>query len=391
MPGSSAMTEAGDPLLPAGRTTAPPSLIRVVLQVLLVVVAVASGLWALSRLASLVLVLMLAALFAYVIAPLVQLGERPIRIAGRRRHLPRAAAIVLVYVLLACGLSVGAALLLPSATRQADEMISQAPAYAQSIVTWEQGWSGYYQRLRLPVEVRQSIDQAVRAGGEAAVESARESFMRLVRALPDLPWLLLVPILAFFLLKDVSGVRRTIITALPFRIRLPGYRVLEDLNATLAAYIRAQLLACVLVGTLCGLGFAVLGVPYSVLLGVLAGALEFIPLVGPALVAVVASVVAALHAPSLVLWTLGFLMVLRLAEDYVIYPRLIGRGVQLHPLVVILAVLTGAELAGVAGMFLAVPAVATASVVVRHWLEWRRTDGAADLTLPPAAAHVPDD
>ena len=349
------------------RATAPPSQTRVVLQVLLIVVGVAFGLWALHRLASVVLVLILAALFAYVIAPLVQLAERPIRIAGRPRRLSRGAAIALVYVLMAGSVSAGAALLLPSATEQVDDMISRAPAYTQSILTWEHGWSRSYERLRIPIELRQSIDQSVLAAGEAAVQSARGSLLALVGALSNLPWLVLIPILAFFLLKDAASFRRTIVTALPHRIRLRGHRLFEELNATLAAYIRAQLLACVLVGSLCGLGFAVLGIPYPVLLGVLAGVLEFIPLVGPLLLAMVASIVGALQAPMLVLWAVGFLGVLRVVEDYVIYPRLIRRGIQLHPLAVIVAVLAGAELDGVAGMFLAVPAVAIASVVYRHW------------------------
>jgi predicted PurR-regulated permease PerM len=68
---------------------------------------------------------------------------------------------------------------------------------------------------------------------------------------------------------------------------------------------------------------------------------------------------------------LAFLGILRVVEDYIIYPRLIRRGTSLHPLAVIVAVLAGAGLAGVAGMFLAVPVVAVASVAFRHWLEWR--------------------
>ena len=144
----------------------------------------------------------------------------------------------------------------------------------------------------------------------------------------------------------------------------------KELDVTLAAYIRAQLLACLLIGSICGIGFAVLGVPYPVLLGALAGVLEFVPLIGPLLAAVVAAVVAALHAPLLALAVCGFLGVLRIVEDYVVYPRLIRRGVHLHPLAVIVAVLAGLELGGVAGMFLAIPAVAVASVVYRHWLEW---------------------
>ncbi len=324
-------------------TTPPPSPTRVALQVILIMVGVAAGFWALDRLASVVLLLILAALFAYVIAPLVQLAAHPIRIAGRPRRLSRAAAISVVYLLLAGGVSAGAALLLPSATEQVDEMIAHAPAYAQSLLTWEHGWSRYYTRLRLPAELRKGIDQSVRAAGDAAVESGRKSLFTLITALSNLPWLVLIPILAFFLLKDAASLRRTVLTALPHRVRLRGHLLFDDLNATLAAYIRAQLLACVLVGVLCGLGFAVIGIPYSVVLGVLAGVLEFIPLVGPLVLATVAAIVAALQAPILAFWVIVFLVVLRVVEDYVIYPRLIRRGIELHPLAVIVAVLGGAE------------------------------------------------
>jgi predicted PurR-regulated permease PerM len=366
---------------------AAPSQTRVVLQVVLIIGGVALGFWVLQRLAAVVLVLIVAALFAYVIAPLVQLAERPIRILGRPRRLSRAAAIALVYVLMAGSISGGAVLLLPSATEQVNDMIVRAPAYAQSILAWEHGWSRYYDRVRIPRELRQGIDQSALAAGEAALESIRGSLLALVGALSYLPWLLLIPILAFFLLKDAATLRRTVVKALPHHGRLRGHRLFEELNATLAAYIRAQLLACVVVGSLCGVGFAVLGIPYPVLLGVLAGVLEFIPLVGPLVLATVAAGVAALHAPILALWALGFLGVLRLIEDYVIYPRLMRRGIHLHPLAVILGVLGGAELDGVAGMFLAVPTVAIASVVYRHWVEWRRDDDVGDATIPVARAQ----
>jgi predicted PurR-regulated permease PerM len=78
---------------------------------------------------------------------------------------------------------------------------------------------------------------------------------------------------------------------------------------------------------------------------------------------------------------IAFLVLLRLGEDYIVYPRLLGRSIHLHPLAVIVAVLAGAELAGVSGMFLALPAVAISSVTFRHWLDW---DEDAGLSGSPA-------
>jgi predicted PurR-regulated permease PerM len=350
---------------------APPSQLHIILQVLLIVVAVALGLWALYELAAVVFVLILAALFAYVVEPLVQLAECETRITGRPRRLSRGTAVAVVYVVLAGSISLGSVLLLPSVIEQVSDMIARAPMYSQSLLTWEQGWSKYYERLRIPPELRQGIDQAVLAAGNAAIESARGLLVAGLNVVSHLPWLILIPILAFFFLKDAKNIRRTIVIALPHRVQLRGHRLFEEMDATLAAYVRAQLLACVVVGVLCGLGFAVLGIPYPVLLGMLAAILEFIPLVGPLLLATLAAFVGALHAPVLALWVFAFLGILRVVEDYVIYPRLIRRGISLHPLAVIVAVLAGAGLAGVAGVFLAVPVTAVASVAFRHWLEWR--------------------
>ncbi len=353
---------------------APVSQSRAVLRDLLVVVAVVASLWVVHRLGRIVLVLILAMFFAYVIAPLVELAQRPVSLRGRPRCLPRGAAIAVVYLLLAGGIGAGAAILWPSATQQLNDAIANVPTYTESFRTWERGWTRYYERLRIPVELRHSIDESVLGAGDAAVAYTRGSLLALIDVLSDVPWLILVPVLAFLLLKDAADIRRTILVALPHRIQLRSHRLFEELNFTLACYVRAQLIACVVVGTLCGVGFALLGNPYAVLLGLIAAVLEFIPLIGPLVLATIAVVIAALHDPMLAFWTAVFLAVLRVAEDYVIYPRLIGRDIQLRPLVVILAVLAGAELDGIAGIFIAIPVVALVTVVGRHWLEWRGRD-----------------
>ena len=132
-----------------------------------------------------------------------------------------------------------------------------------------------------------------------------------------------------------------------------------------------------------------IGVPYALFFGVIAGLLEFIPLVGPLAVAVGATLVVSFHSITQAVWVLAFLGALRLAQDYVIFPRLVRRGIPMHPLGVILAILSGAELAGVAGIFLAIPAVAVLSVLHRHLLEYRGSGGLVSELLTPAQS-APD-
>jgi predicted PurR-regulated permease PerM len=358
---------------------------RAILRDLLIVASVGAAIWVAHRLGRIVLVLVLAMFFAYVIAPLVELLQHPVSVRERSLRLSRGVAIAVIYLVLAGGIAAVTAVLWPSAAGQIDHAIANAPRYTESFRLWERGWTRYYERLRIPLELRHSIDESVLGAGDAAVAYARGSLLALIGVLSDVPWLVLVPVLAFLMLKDAAAIRRTLLLALPHRIQLRGHRLFEELNATLAAYVRAQLIACVVVGGLSGIGFALLGNPYAVLLGVMASVLEFIPLIGPMVVAVVAVVIAALHDPVLAVWTAAFLTVLRVVEDYVIYPRLIGRDIHLHPLVVILAVLAGVELDGIAGIFIAVPVVAVATVAGRHWLEWRGRDAEAELLEPEAS------
>jgi predicted PurR-regulated permease PerM len=349
-----------------------PSQTRVAFQVMFGVAAVALGLWLVYRLASVLLILVLSTVFAYVIAPLVRVVSRPIRIAGRPRALPRAAAIGFVYVLVAVAIWIGVSLLLPILTAQMEDVAAKTPAYTRSIVAWGDGLTRYYQRVRIPAELRKAIDRSASDGIETVTTWARNGLLSVVGALAYAPLFVLIPILAFLLLNEAPHLLPRVVDVVPDRQRDRTLHLIEDLNAALAAFIRAQLVACALVGTICGIIFAVLAVPYAVLLGVLAGVLEFIPLVGPVVVAVVAGIVAALHGPGLALWVLGALGVFRVVHDYVIYPRLVGHTLALHPFVVVMAVLAGAELGGIAGLFLAVPVAAMLSVVVRHWLTWNR-------------------
>jgi predicted PurR-regulated permease PerM len=335
-------------------------------RLILTILAVAVAGLLLYRLERVVLVLILALFFAYLMAPLVAAADRRLRAIHTPPRISRGLAIGVVYLVFAGLVGGSVAALLPTVSQQIDDVVSRAPAYTQSVRSWEAGWVLSYQRLRLPAEVRKRIDQTLVDTADVAVVSLRESLVAGFGGLSYLPWLVLIPVLSFFLLKDAEVLRQSALDALPERFRRHASGLLGDLNITLAAYIRAQLAACVLVGAICGVGFAALGVPYAVLLGVLAGVLEFVPLAGPLALAVIAAIVAALHAPVLAFWTAGFLGSLRVIEDYVIYPRLVGKGMRLHPLAVILAVLAGVELGGLAGIFLAVPVVAAMSVVWRH-------------------------
>ncbi len=349
---------------------------RAVLRLIFIILAVAGIIWGLYLIQGVILLVVLAIFFAYLISPLVQFVSRPFKLRTRERIMPRPVAIGIVYLLLFGSLGLTIYLLLPSLGTQITEFLKQAPGYFSGAGKRAASFDSIYDKLQLPAAVRRAAnDQVTRAltGAQAYVE--QEAPGLIAAALGYLPWLVLIPILAFFFLKDVDVFRRAALQLLPRgRMRWRGDELFQDINSTLAAYIRAQLTACLLIGTFCSIGFFVIGLPYWLALGIVAGLLEFIPLAGPLVVAVLAVAVASFSSGHQAGVTLLFLSVLRIVHDYAIYPRIIGQGIHLHPLAVVLAILAGEELAGLPGIFLAIPVIAIASVAHRHWMEHRGGD-----------------
>jgi predicted PurR-regulated permease PerM len=364
---------------------------RSVLRVILIVLTVAVTLWIIVKLTGVILLLILSIFFSYFVYPMVAFLSRPVRIAGRQLAVPRSLAIALAYIIIVGAIVIGIYFLAPRLGSQFPEFTEQARAYWVAMGGKTQGLVEYFRSHQMPGPMLDAINGAIPSLIERVSQTVSSVLTNMVGWLAFIPWLVLIPVLSFFLLKDVDTFRRSALQMLPKgRWRWRGDEFFQDINSTLAAYIRAQLTACLFIGLVCALGFTLLGMPSPLVLGVIAGVCEFVPLVGPLLVAVIAAVLALLHAGGFSAFlVLLFLAVLRIVQDYVIYPRLIGQGIHLHPLAVIIAILSGAELAGVAGIFLAIPVVAILTVSYRHWLEHRGSEGLADLLEPaPLGADV---
>jgi predicted PurR-regulated permease PerM len=355
---------------------------RALLRVILMLLAVAATMWILYALRGVILLVVLAIFFAYLLAPLVEFACRPFTVRGHAHAMPRALAIGLVYLLLLGTLVLAAALLLPRVGTQITQFAQEAPSYLDLVRSRALGWTTSYEEYRLPAVVRDAINKSATRAVEVAGTYVTEGLGNvLIHLFGFLPSLMLIPILAFFLLKDSASFRAIALQTLPQgRWRGRGRELLQDVNATLAVYIRAQLIACLLIGTVCTIGFSLIGVRYALVLGIVSGLLEFIPLVGPLAVALIATLIASSFSMQQALGVVVFLGVMRIVHDYVIYPRIIGHGMPLHPFAVIVAILCGAALAGVPGIFLAIPTVAILSVGYRHWLEHTGSEGlVADL------------
>ena len=352
-----------DPSSPSVRSIA-----RVVVIVLILLFIAGSVQVIITSLASLAFLIVLSVFFAYLIDPLVRVIRRPFKERNLERIMPRSFAIVIAYLFVFTIVGIAIANIAPRVVEQAKEFGSNFPAYSSVIRERAQELNRRFDRLRIPDEVQAELNKkATDIGGY--ITAAVGNFVLI--SVTYLPWLLLVPVLAFFFLKDVNSFRLLVLRMFPAgRWRARAEKVMADVNTTLAAYTRAQLISCLLIGVICTLAFYFIGLKYALLLGILAGIFEFVPLLGPLTIAVIVTLTAAASDnPWKALYVAIFLIVLRIVHDYVTYPRIVRGGIHLHPLAIILSVLAGEQVAGIPGVFLSIPIVAVATVIYRNILE----------------------
>lgn len=361
------------------------SIVRVVVIVLLLL-AVKDFLGILlTSLTFLFFMIVLAIFLAYILNPLVDLIQRPFVNRSYGRIMSRALAIALSFVLLFSVLGVSAYYLTPRIIDQTKTFVANVPSYTTSIQSAINELNRRLDRMRVSEGVQTEVNEKINTFLEDAgtfITSLLGSVT--VSALMYIPWLILVPILTFFFLKDAQIFRVGLLRVVPvgeWRSRVDS--IISDVNDTFTAYARAQLISCLLIGVICTIGFYLLGNDYALLLGILAGVLELIPLLGPLAIAILAVTVGGLESGWQALWTALFLGGLRIAQDYVFYPRIVREGIHLHPLAIILSVLAGEQVAGIAGVFIAIPLVALLTVIYKHILEHTDSRGLFTGLLEP--------
>jgi hypothetical protein len=225
------------------------SILRVVL-VTLVILSVADFFKSIiTSLTHLFFLIVLSIFFAYLIEPLVQMIRRPFEVANRDNYMPRPVAIAAAYLIVFSTLGVAIAVLTPLVNAQLRQLTTNLPTYSSALQRQFRDLSNRYERYRIPEAVQEQINTKAADVAAAIGTGVTEFFISLATYLP---WLILIPILAFFFLKDANLFRVSILRVFPsgdWRARMES--IIHDVNTTLAAYTRAQLISCIVIGTIC--------------------------------------------------------------------------------------------------------------------------------------------
>jgi predicted PurR-regulated permease PerM len=301
------------------------------------------------------LVFALAIFFAYMLSPVVDLVER---------FLPRGRsyALAFVYVVLVGVLVLIGFELIPALGSEATNFGNHLPKMLARTKLATIPLPSWLEPLR--DQVVSIVTREASSLSSRVVPFVQELGTRILTGLSDVIPLILIPILAFFFLKDGEQIRINLLGAVDkARDRSLLDQILEDIHLVLKSYIRALVLLAI-ASFICWVIFlSAMGYPYELLLAGVAGLLEFIPVIGPAAAGIVMLIVYGVSGTGSLLWIVIFWGAYRVFADYVLNPYLMSAGVELHPLLVLFGVLAGEGIAGIPGMFFSVPVIAILRVL----------------------------
>jgi predicted PurR-regulated permease PerM len=310
----------------------------------------------------------LSVALAYLVLPFVQIIRRESALRFGRRP-SRILVVLIIYGLVAMVVTPIWAIWGNKIVSQVPDVAREVPRHVARFVSQIRESEQWHRQFAFERDTRELLESTTHSVSERLQAEVALVGAEVVRARLVVPWLAMVPLIALLLVAQWPDFHRSAARAVPTpHLKWRTDQFLRHVNMVLAAYTRAQALSALIVGIICGVGFALMKLPNAAMFGIVAGLLETVPIAGPLAVAISATSVA---SSSQVLLVLAFLGSLRLLQDYVIYPRLIRRAMHLHPLAVVLAIWLGASLGGIVGVCLAVPTVGVLQVTYRHYREYR--------------------
>jgi predicted PurR-regulated permease PerM len=351
--------------------------------------------WALCGLAAVVALLGVVAWVLRVIwPPLILAGAivfllNPVVTRLQQRHIPRALGTGLSYLGVASVITLAVLIVAPLATRQYDDLAAEWPHLRQDLEDSINDLSQRSQDNSWPIEIptydeleqQLSGKKAVDTNGDGRVTAAekRDRFADQLDTARELILkvfhvgiiFVLAPIIAFYLLVDLPHIRSSARALVPERARGDVMVVSRRLSHAIGGYFRGQLAVAIVVGTMASIGMLLIDLPFWLIVGMVAGLFNMIPLIGPWVGAVPGIVIALTTGGGLsqAVAVAVVMAVVQQIDNHFISPIVMQRAVKLHPAVVMLALLAGGTLGGFFGLLLAVPATAVLKIVVGH--AWR--------------------
>jgi len=287
----------------------------------------------------------------------------------RRGFRRRGAAVGIVYLFATLVIAAIGALVVPTLVQQVQDLVKATPGYVRDL-TEGRGPLGF---LETKYHVVERVQEAVSGGGGKGVAGGAGVALDVTRSvLTFVAGVVTITFLTLFMLLEGRDWTRRVIGLLPERSQQRWERIAHDIYRTVGGYVSGNLVISLIAGVLTTLVLLALGVPFALALGLLVAILDIIPLAGATLAAIVVTLVAMTESVTTGVIVLAFFIVYQQIENHILQPVIYGRSVRLSPLMVLVSVLIGVEVAGVLGALAAIPIAGSVQIVIRDFAERRK-------------------
>jgi len=336
-----------------------PRTVLTVIGIVLAVAAVLELLWIARHVLTWILI---SVFLALAINPLVDwLGAHGVR---RRGY-----SVGIAYVAVLIAIAAIGALFIPTLVDQVNKFVDAVPGYVHDL-TKGRGRLGF---LETKYHIVEKVRNALQNNGAHKILGLSSTALAVTKSVISIVvGIVTVAFMTFFMLLEGPGWMERFYGLVPPEQQARWRSIGSDIYRTVGGYVTGNLLISLVAGVSSGIVLFATGTPYSVALGLLVGILDLIPLAGATLAGILITTVAFLHSVTAGIAVLIFFVVYQQLENHVLQPMIYGRTVQLSPLAVLIAVLIGAEIAGVLGALAAIPVAGSIQVVLLDWWRYRR-------------------
>ena len=315
---------------------------------------------------------------AYILEPFISWLERRTPWMSSRSELKRIILILLIYAIFLLIVAAALIALIPPITAEIRHFVENVPSLIDRARATVESLDAQIAE-RLPEEFVAAIHDAAQDLGNVVVSAllvfAARTYGVISQTLSLLLGLAMVPLILFYLLKDGEKIIAGMLSVLSPEPRRHARNVLDILNGVFSSYIRGQLILGLVVGVMVFVGLMLLDVPFAPALGLVAGITELIPVIGPWLGAIPGLLVVLATAPEKFIWVALLYLGVQLIENSLLVPRIQGESLNLHPVMVLAALIVGSEVAGFWGIILGPPLAAAGREVLMYFLSvWRAED-----------------
>lgn len=326
-------------------------------RLFLIAVSIA-GLYFLYRVRIILIPFVFAFFLAYLLNPPVQYIEK--------RKVPKGVAILIVYLVVFVLLVFLTVIVVPHIFTELNQLGTAIPKLIKEIQGIMAQAEKKYSRFALPEGIKQVIDERIRQFEAFLIDKVRAGTTALVNTVSYLVGLVISPVFAFYILKDIERIKESFTMTIPRKYRSDVLALGRDLDEIISGFLRGNLLISLIVGLLTGTGMYLIGLDFAFTVGLIAGVAELVPYLGPFISAIPAVALALLVSKKLAMYAVIVILIIQQLENAVLSPKILGKNLGLHPLVVIFSLLAGGELYGFVGILLAVPAAAVMKVILRY-------------------------